>query len=232
MDVITYSLSKDGNKKITEHFRVEEFACKDGTDRVLISTKLVNMLEKLRAKLGCSININSGYRTVSHNRNVGGSLTSKHCYGLAADIICKKNGSTLPASKVCCAAQTLGFPGIAYITKGATHVDVREGSTWWADESKNDRKVKDFYAYFGIENPNACPYKKPAKAVRRGDKGDGVRWMQWHLIKCGFSCGSSGIDGSFGPATSKALVAFQKAKGLETDGICGPKTKEALLAAV
>ncbi len=227
MSVITYSMATDASKKISDHFRVEEFACKDGSDAVLVSEELVEMLEKLRSALGCSINVNSGYRTVSHNRAVGGSLTSKHCYGLAADIICKRDGRTVPSKEVCCAAQTLGFPGIAYITAGATHLDVREGK-WWADESRHDKKVADFYSYFGIEDPNKCPYKKPSSSVKRGSRGEGVKWVQWHLIKRGFSCGEFGVDGSCGKDTEKAILDFQKAFGLETDGICGPATRKAL----
>lgn len=228
MSVKTYSLATHASFKLSPHFRVEEFACKDGTDSVLISQELVEMLEKLREKLGCSINVNSGYRTVSHNRAIGGSLTSKHCYGLAADIICKKNGKTVPAKEVCCAAQKLGFPGIAYITAGATHVDMREGKKWWADESRNDKPVKDFFDYFGITDTERCPYKAPTSAQKRGSRGEGVKWVQWHLIKRGFPCGKSGIDGSFGKATENAVLNFQAANGLETDGICGPATRAAL----
>ncbi len=229
MSTITYSLATHGSHKLSPHFRVEEFACKDGTDLVLISEELVDMLEKLRSRLGCSININSGYRTVAHNRAIGGSLTSKHCYGLAADIICKKDGTTVPAKEVCCAAQSLGFPGIAYITAGATHVDVRNGK-WWADESRKDKPVADFYAYFGIENPDKCPYKKPTATVKRGSRGQSVKWVQWHLIKRGFDCGKSEIDGSCGRDTEAAIIAFQKASGLAADGICGPATRAALSA--
>ena len=227
MSVITYSRSADGSRQISPHFRVEEFACKDGSDAVLISQELVQMLEKLRDKLGCSINVNSGYRTVSHNRAIGGSLTSKHCHGLAADVICKREGKTVSAKEVCCAAQSLNFPGIAYITAGATHLDVRDGK-WWADESRHDKKVTDFYQYFGMENPDKCPHRKPASAVKMGSRGDGVKWVQWHLEKRGFSVGSSGIDGCCGPATVSAIISFQKSAGLDPDGVCGPATRKAL----
>ena len=227
MSVKTYSLAKDASLRLSQNFRVEEFACKDGSDAILISEELIEMLEKLRERLGCSININSGYRTVAHNRAIGGSLTSKHCYGIAADIICKRGGKTIPAAEVCCAAQSLGFGGIGYISAGATHVDIREGR-WWADESRKDKKVADFYSYFGIRNPDKCPYKEPKSSIRRGSRGEGVKWLQWHLIKRGFSCGESEIDGSCGKATHAAIIAFQKWANLEPDGICGPATRNAL----
>jgi peptidoglycan hydrolase-like protein with peptidoglycan-binding domain len=37
-------------------------------------------------------------------------------------------------------------------------------------------------------------------------------------------------DGEFGPVTDVALRAYQRAKGLMVDGVCGPKTWAALLA--
>lgn len=52
--------------------------------------------------------------------------------------------------------------------------------------------------------------------------------MQTMLIKCGYSCGTAGADGSFGAKTLKALKKFQKANGLIEDGIYGPKSKAKL----
>lgn len=39
---------------------------------------------------------------------------------------------------------------------------------------------------------------------------------------------NGGVDASYGPATAKAVTAFQAAKGLDQDGSCGPKTWKAL----
>lgn len=44
------------------------------------------------------------------------------------------------------------------------------------------------------------------------------------LLANGYSVGSAGIDGIFGASTEKAVKEFQKAKGLEVDGVCGPAT--------
>ena len=224
MAVKTYSLAKDGEKRLSANFRVREFKCKDGTDKILISAELVEMLEMLRAKLAeklggeVKININSGYRTKEHNKKIGGSTTSKHCKGLAADIICKKDGNVVPAKEVCAAAQDIDFDGIAYISGTATHVDCR-GYRWWADETKGNKKVADFYPYFGMA------YPEPTETVKKGDKGTPVRWVQNKLNKFGYKLS---VDGKFGGGTDKAVRDFQKKKGLTDDGKVGRNTRNAL----
>lgn len=70
------------------------------------------------------------------------------------------------------------------------------------------------------------PYAAPTKTLAKGNRGEGVRWLQWALTDRGFSCG---IDGSFGPATDAALRAYQVSAGLVPDGSCGPATRKALI---
>lgn len=62
--------------------------------------------------------------------------------------------------------------------------------------------------------------------LREGSSGPAVIDLQQRLQKAGFRPGS--IDGSFGPATKSAVIAFQRAKGLTADGIVGPATWAAL----
>ena len=71
--------------------------------------------------------------------------------------------------------------------------------------------------------------KVEVKVLRNGAKGQPVKALQTLLIGYGYSCGSSGADSSFGPATEKAVKAYQKAKGLSVDGVCGPATWSKLL---
>lgn len=64
-----------------------------------------------------------------------------------------------------------------------------------------------------------------------GSEGSQVKTMQILLIeKHGISCGVDGADGDFGPNTEKAVIQFQRRKGLAADGICGIDTWTALLA--
>lgn len=58
----------------------------------------------------------------------------------------------------------------------------------------------------------------------RGSKGEDVKKMQQALINAGYSVGSAGADGSFGPDTEKAVLRYQKNNGLKTDGIAGNNT--------
>ena len=67
------------------------------------------------------------------------------------------------------------------------------------------------------------------KQLSKGSKGKTVKALQHLLIDYGYSCGSCGADSSFGPATQKAVIAYQKANGLEADGVVGPKTWAKLL---
>ncbi len=67
------------------------------------------------------------------------------------------------------------------------------------------------------------------KVLKKGAKGETLKAMQTLLIGYGYSCGSSGADGSFGGATDKALRAYQQAKGLAVDGSCGGNTWRCLL---
>ena len=67
------------------------------------------------------------------------------------------------------------------------------------------------------------------KQLSKGSEGKTVKALQILLIGYGFSCGSYGADGDFGSATQKAVIAYQKANGLEADGIVGPKTWAKLL---
>ena len=71
-----YSKAKDGNKRLSAHFKVKEFACRDGSDAVLVAPRLVMVLESIRTYFGSAVVINSGYRTPQYNAKVGGVTES------------------------------------------------------------------------------------------------------------------------------------------------------------
>ena len=65
--------------------------------------------------------------------------------------------------------------------------------------------------------------------LRKGVKGKCVVAMQILLIGYGYHCGGYGADGDFGSGTDASVRSFQKDRGLDTDGICGPQTWGRLL---
>ena len=82
----SYIMETDANKKVGQHFKVREFACKDGSQVVFIDSYLVAILDILRNQVGKPVIINSGYRTPTRNKAVGGAKYSYHMRGMAADI--------------------------------------------------------------------------------------------------------------------------------------------------
>lgn len=51
-----------------------------------LQTLAVNVLQPVREHYGSGVKVNSGYRSPEVNASVGGSKTSDHCKGQAADI--------------------------------------------------------------------------------------------------------------------------------------------------
>ena len=86
MAIKQYSLAKDGARQLAPGFRVREFRCRDGSDAVMIDEDLVVLLQCIREHFNKPVTITSGYRTAAHNTKVGGSKSSQHLLGRAADI--------------------------------------------------------------------------------------------------------------------------------------------------
>ncbi|XWN29977.1 MAG: peptidoglycan-binding protein [Devosia sp.] len=70
-----------------------------------------------------------------------------------------------------------------------------------------------------------------ARLLRLGDSGAEVESLQRSLRTLGIKPTLSG-SGYFGPKTDAAVRAFQGSKGLDVDGIVGPKTMSALTVAM
>jgi peptidoglycan hydrolase-like protein with peptidoglycan-binding domain len=62
--------------------------------------------------------------------------------------------------------------------------------------------------------------------LRVGSRGSDVTRLQNSLNSAGFNAG--GADGIFGPRTAAAVRAFQRARGLASDGVVGPNTSQRL----
>ena len=88
--------------------------------------RLANRLQVVRDLFGKPVIINSGYRTASHNRAVGGAPDSMHIKGMAADIVI----SSVPAKEVQRVLKNWngGLGSYAHFT----HVDIRSSRARWS----------------------------------------------------------------------------------------------------
>jgi N-acetylmuramoyl-L-alanine amidase len=66
--------------------------------------------------------------------------------------------------------------------------------------------------------------------LQRGSRGEAVRDIRRRLKALGFPSAGDGA-GSFGLATERALLGFQRERGLRPDGVCGRQTWSALVEA-
>ena len=128
MTIKAYSKAKDGNKKLSENFRVREFACTDGSDPIFIDTELVTVLQKIRSHFGKSVTITSAYRTPTRNKACGGATYSQHLYGRAADV---KISGVSPTKVAAYAETILKNKGGIGIYSTFIHIDVRETKSRW-----------------------------------------------------------------------------------------------------
>lgn len=206
MAVKTYSLKEHGNTKLSMNFTVKEFACKDGSDKILIDTALVDVLQKIRDHFGKPVIINSAYRSPEHNKKVGGSAGSYHVKGMAADI----QIAGVSAVELAYYAQTItnGVGVYYYGNTNFIHVDTRPSRTFWLCAKAG------VYEYYRVD---LMPIIKRGTNV---GKTTAVKFVQKKL--------GLPIDGQFGKNTEDKVKAFQTANGLTTDGIVGMRTWKAM----
>ena len=130
-----YSLAKDGERRLAPDFKVRELRCRDGTDTVMVDETLTVVLQCIREHFGKAVTITSGYRTPAHNAKVGGSKSSQHLLGRAADI----QVASTSVEDVAAYAESLlhnwggvgRYPVKAGRAKGWVHVDTRAEKARW-----------------------------------------------------------------------------------------------------
>lgn len=155
--------------------------------------------------------------------------------------VCPENGSidTMP-----------DLPGVCVFMRDMSHVGVYIGDGYVVEATGHARgvvKTKLAGRGWGLwGKPRWISYKttttpvQPAQTtaqatasaptvtglplLRYGDKGECARSAQMLLIGRGYSCGRCGADGEIGQDTYNAIIAFQRASGLQQDGIIGAQT--------
>ena len=223
--VKTYDKKKDSNKQLSKNFKLNEFDCKcSRCSTVLLDAKLVELLQKIRDHFGASVSVNSGYRCKAHNKEVGGSTSSHHVKGMAADI--RVDG--VEPKDVAKYAESIGIKRIGLYegSEEGNFVHIGSGATkkFWLGHGQ--KKVDTFggaVKKVTLEVP----------VLEKGAKGGAVFALQALLKGHGYDKIDKNtvlkVDGSFGSVTEKILEKYQHENDLKTDGKCGKATWSDLL---
>lgn len=205
--------------QLSKNFRLDEFKCKCGScDPVLVDDQLINWLQKLRDHFGKSIHVNSGYRCKTHNASpkVGGSPTSHHVKGMAADI--RIQGIT--PEEVAKYAESIGIQRIG-LYDTFVHIGSDTTKKFWKGHAGT--RVETFGG-----KPKTVTLNLPV--LKKGSRGDSVMALQAMLTGYGYE--DRGGWGTFDEATEKALREYQQDCELVVDGSCGKATWTSLLGAL
>lgn len=141
------------------------------------------------------------------------------CYNKAVEVfaeICKEYKIDSDDIVCHCEAHKLGY--------GSNHADVMH---WFPKYGKD---MDDFRKDVKKAMEKTNPYKKPTRELKKGDKGEDVKWLQYELNKNGANLK---VDGEFGSKTYAAVVAYQKPHTelkIKRLGTVGTKTIKSLAA--
>lgn len=109
-----------------DSFSPKEIAC-HGTGEILIDFDALDRLQTFRDIIGVPFTPNSAYRSIEHNKTIGGSPKSQHCYGRAFDVPVFNNKMSRDTIKK--VARIVGFKGIGdYNT--FVHIDTGPARYW------------------------------------------------------------------------------------------------------
>ena len=202
-----FFVSKNGNDYVSDHFKVKEFASKDGADFLELDMDLIPILERFRQYVESPVIINSGYRTYSHNIAVGGAVNSYHRFGQALDIAFSKNYKYLTSPEMMARFfYTLKVKGIIKYNWGV-HIDTRK---------------RIYHSGFTAKKINIPLHKN----LKRDDISIEVGVLQFMLKQMGYNLE---VDCKFGRITETCILHFQDVNKLTRDGIVGQKTWKKIL---
>jgi len=122
--------------RLTENFSKKEFDSKDGSVMPLDVLKQIKLLacqlQTLRDLILKPIKINSGYRSIKHNKAIGGVKNSQHVNGNASDIVVEG----IEPNELADIIETLISKGVMLqggigIYKTFVHYDIRGHKARW-----------------------------------------------------------------------------------------------------
>ena len=188
------------------NFSPEEMACR-GTGRLMIVPSAMDKLQALRDRLGKPLIVNSAYRSLEHNRRVGGAKRSKHMEGIAFDV----RMDNLDPDVYITAALSVGFNAIGtYPKQNFVHVDARPNRANWGKPFPKREQTPNFAVEIPRE-PETVAEDGQSKGLLAGLGGLG-------LSGAGILSGLGNLDpkaqiivlGGFGVAAVVMGVLFRK----------------------
>lgn len=141
MAIKTYSKGKA--TQLSTNFKSTEFDCHGSgcCSTTQVDEKLVEYLQNIRNHFNKPVNISSGYRCATHNKNIGGATGSKHSKGQAADIYI--NG--VAPAEIAKYAESIGILGIGLYETDKdghfVHVDTRTTKSFWYGQGEAYRST-------------------------------------------------------------------------------------------
>jgi hypothetical protein len=122
------ALRKAGKPTASAHFSFTEVRCRcngrfASCRRIWMTRATLQMMESYRTKSKQALTVVSGCRCPSHNKEVGGSPTSRHPMGLACDVQPRFSVATVKGWKV---ATHIGYGSVS---KKVVHIDLGKGAT-------------------------------------------------------------------------------------------------------
>ncbi|MCH5271880.1 MAG: peptidoglycan-binding protein [Lachnospiraceae bacterium] len=136
----------------------------------------------------------------------------------------------LTADKYCKSSDYL-LRGDVLVTKNKGHTVVVLDNGAKSNEDSTAKTVQSGNPYpEPTKNVTSAAQARQTKTQSYISSGNGVKWVQWELEQAGADLkkiveDAGGIDGICGLGTVNAIIAYQKAKGLDPDGVCGKNTR-------
>lgn len=199
------------------NFKKAEFKCPCGRCNGYgdgIASSLLVTLQALRDKYG-KLQITSGYRCESHNKEVGGSTNSKHTKGQAADFYIDGFNSQSKRVDMVNELKKTEYYNYSYTNVNGNHPNM--GNVVHVDTKLVDPDQDNAFETFknelkevlGVTNDSDLLSKTPTLSTSTGWNHKAVRPLQVYLQSLGYDLGSCGVDGQFGKDMKACIKKYQ-----------------------
>ena len=150
-------------------------------------------------------------------------LTETDCSALIRVCVCYASGKSIPNFNTSSELSVLKATGLFDVYTDDAHC--KSSSNLLPGDILVTKTKGHTVAVISVPSTNTTTTNSDDGSLKRGSKGNKVKELQTKLNKVG---NNLVVDGSYGPATEKAVKEFQKKYKLTVDGIVGPNTTKKL----